>query len=35
MSDQTPDTYDAEEINRLLLEAVGNKKEPLPTELLK
>ncbi len=35
MSVQTPDTYDAEEINRLLLEAVGNKKEPLPTELLK
>lgn len=35
MSDQIPDTYDAEEINRLLLEAVGNKKEPLPTELLK
>ena len=35
MSDQTPDTYDAEEINRLLIEAVGNKKEPLPTELLK
>ena len=35
MSVQTPDKYDAEEINRLLLEAVGNKKEPLPTELLK
>ena len=35
MSDQIPDTYDAEEINRLLLESVGNKKEPLPTELLK
>lgn len=35
MSDQIPDTYDAEEINRLLLESVGNKKDPLPTELLK
>ena len=35
MSDQIPDKYDAEEINQLLLEAVGNKKEPLPTELLK
>lgn len=35
MSDQIPDTYDTEEINRLLLKAVGNKKEPLPTELLK
>ncbi|MBR5592528.1 MAG: hypothetical protein IKW46_00505 [Bacteroidaceae bacterium] len=35
MSDQIPDKYDAEEINRQMLEAVGNKKEPLPTELLK
>jgi hypothetical protein len=35
MSDRIPDKYDAEEINQLLLEAVGNKKEPLPTELLK
>lgn len=35
MSDQIPDKYDAEEINRLMLEAVGNKKEPLSTELLK
>ena len=35
MSEQLPDNYDTEAINKQLLEAVGNKKESLPIELLK